>query len=74
MNDIPRQIKLELLRQKLQLWRNTHYSASLDAKVAQSIGDDAMLSQATAAMKRALQAQDVIEEAIKELADAGDES
>lgn len=60
-------VQLQILKQKLELWCNTHFSATWDAKIAETLGDDGMRQQAVKQMKSALQAQSVIKDAIASL-------
>lgn len=69
MNDdnVTPEVKINILQQKITFWQNSHYSASLDARVAQTIGDERMLEQAKSDMKRTLQAQDELKKIMDEL-------
>ena len=64
--DIPVRARRELLRQKLELWRNTCFDAELDAKVADAIGDDGLKEQGMARLKQALKAVGALEAMLKE--------
>ena len=59
---LPRVVKLKLLQDKIQLWRNTLYDAELDAKVAVALEDERNKEHAEQRMKAALKALDVLGE------------
>lgn len=70
-NDVSVEDRISILQQKIALWKNTHYSMSLDAQIATTLGDDQMLEQAKVNMKRALQAQDELEKILAEAEASG---
>ena len=67
-NDVAPETKISILQRKITMWQNTHYSAHLDAQVAQSIEDNQMLEQAKDTMKKALRAQDKLKTIMDDLA------
>jgi len=56
MSDIPVEVQVQIIRQKIQIWRNTEYDAQLDAEIAQVLSDDQMLAAAVQRMKNAKKA------------------
>ena len=64
---IPVQAKREILVDTLQKWKNTYYQKTLDAEVAQDLGDQKMLDQAKAQMARCLRAIKLLEGKLAEL-------
>ena len=67
MSDVTLEAKIFILQQKITFWQNSHYSAYLDAQIAQTLEDNRMLEQAKDGMKRALQAQDELKKIMDEL-------
>lgn len=63
---IPAAIRLQILADKLQMWRNTLYDATLDAKVAQVLKDQPALLRAAGRMKKALGAIEFLEKLLQE--------
>ena len=67
MNEVPTEVKRQLVEAKLTLWRNTYYDASLDAEVAKAVEDPRLLQVAEENMKRALKAISALEKRLEEL-------
>lgn len=65
--DVALEVKINILQQKIAFWQNSHYGFELDARVAQTLGDNQMLERAKNDMKRALQAQDELKKIMDEL-------
>jgi hypothetical protein len=66
-NDVPIEAKVAILQQKITVWKNTHYSATLDARIAGTLGDAPMEERAKTDMKRALQVRDELERILAEV-------
>jgi len=70
----PKEVIIQMLKEKLRIWNNTVYDAGLDAKVALCTEDKRMLSGAQMRLKNALKAVEFIEEElIKSQSDDGGE-
>lgn len=73
MEEITKDIRIKILQEKLQLWRNTLFSYEADAKVAQQLMDakieagKGMLNEATANMKQCTVSIDALQKMIAEL-------
>jgi len=67
MMEVSIDTKRQILIQKLQLWQNTYYSHTLDAKIAQDIDDKQMLQKAKTQMAKCLQAIKLLEGKLTEL-------
>lgn len=66
MPSVPEGVKRQLLRQKIEVWRNTVYDAELDVRVADVLGDDRLKEQAAQRLKDAFKALDLLEGMLKE--------
>jgi hypothetical protein len=60
MNDIPNNVKIEILARKLAIWNNTLFDASADEKLARILEDKDLSKAAQARMKQALKAIEAI--------------
>lgn len=58
---VPDDLKCLLIAQKVQLWRNTIYDATLDAKIAKMLEDKRKVELAEKRIKDALKAIDLLE-------------
>lgn len=56
MSDVPVEVQVQIIQQKIQIWRNTEYDAQLDAEVAQVLDDAQMKAAAVQRMKNAKKA------------------
>lgn len=63
--EIPTDIKLVIVREKMQLVKNTIYSLDLEARVAKRVGNDT--KQIEEQLKKMLAMQDEYEAILKEL-------
>jgi len=61
MMEVSIDVKHQILTQKLQLLQNTYYSHTLDAKIAETLGDQQMLQGAKEQMAKCLRAIDLLE-------------
>ena len=65
--EIPNDVKLEIVNRKLQVWNNTLYDAGLDAQVAAVTKDPRQEKASQDRVKSALQAIDFLTKQKKEL-------
>lgn len=74
--EIDKEIKRQIVEQRLQLWRNTLYSNELDAKVGQQLveakltGGEQILDAAKAEMKKCFSAIELLQKELDALAEA----
>lgn len=60
MSDITSEAKRIIVQQKLDFWENTKYALTIDAEIAQLIGDTQMLENTKTQLKNTLQAIDTL--------------
>ena len=60
-DNVSPEAKRTMLVQKLALWHNTTYDASIDAKVAQMLNNEPLLQAAAKRMAEALKAEEYIQ-------------
>jgi len=58
---VPDTVKMQIIRNKLQVWQNTLYDAQLDARIAEALDDMQSKERATRRMKEAHKAIDFLE-------------
>jgi len=67
VNKVTPEVKLNILRGKLQLYHNTYYSYKIDAQIGKDISDPKMVETAKDNMRRAQQCIDALEKMLAEL-------
>ena len=67
MEEVSKEVRLELTNRKLEIWNNTLYDAGLDDRIARVTKNTAGEKSAQERMKSALQAIDLLEKEIKEI-------
>lgn len=67
MSDVPVEIQIQIIQQKIQIWLNTEYDAQLDAEIAQVLDDDQMKATAVLRMKNAKKAVTSLKRKLSEL-------
>ena len=67
MEEVSKEVRLELANRKLAIWENTLYDAGLDNRIAQATKNMSKDKESQERMKEALIAVDVLKNEIKEL-------
>ena len=65
--NIPQEISIIIIRERISFWTNSQYAAALDVRVAKKIGDEKMETAAIENMKRCEAAIMELEAALKEI-------